>query len=128
VSSSSGLKKGAYCWKGTVDTSIWRLGGRLFKTLSHRLPGGRPMMPYFNSLAGGCLRAVHHDRACDAPSHCAGSSLPPYRLTENHPLCRSRPPGRRSGVTRRAITFFSEPQSLDTLNFWAMATAAFFTP
>ena len=28
----------------------------------------------------------------------------------------------------RAITFFSEPQSLDTLNFWAMATAAFFTP
>jgi hypothetical protein len=31
-------------------------------------------------------------------------------------------------VTPGAITSLSEPQSLDALNFWAIATATFFTP
>ena len=66
-------------------------------------------------------RAMHHLTVREARYR-----MPPDG--EPSPLCRSRPAGRRSGVTRRAITFFSEPQSLETLNFWAMATATFFTP
>ena len=92
------------------------------------VPGGSPMMPYFNSLAGRCLRAVHNDRACDAPSHCAGSSLAPCRLRLEP--CPSSGPNQEGevAVTPDAITSLSEPQSLDALNFWAIATATFFTP
>jgi hypothetical protein len=62
VSSSSGLKKGAYCWKGTVDTLT--LGQVVVLT------GGTPMMTRTLAVSPGRrLRAVQHRGACGAQIH-----------------------------------------------------------